>query len=239
MDPRIRNLPIAVWELLAATAISLFFAAVWLTFLCIRYRRKGMLALCFVLVPGCYFLTEGIFVLENKKTVRGAAHFALKNFILDLPPWVIFAAISALILIMILLWRRMLRYGRSHITPMSVKEAVDSLPEGICCFRPWGRIVLVNTAMETLCRTATGRVLINGRDFRAALLSGALAPGCRLADNDGETLLMLPDGSVRSFREQRFDWEGEPLTALLAADVTEAYRKDFLRFILDHFNSKA
>ncbi len=225
MDPAIRNLPIAVWELLALAAICLFFAAVGLTFLCIRYRCKGTLALCLVLVPGCYFLAEGFLILQTKKSARGAAHFALKNFFLNLPPWVLIPAILGLIAIMVLLLRRTLRFGGRNITPGSVKEAVDSLPEGICCFRPWGRIVLANTAMEALCRRATGEILTNGRDFRESLASGQLRPGCRLTDNGGETLLVLPDGSAHSFREQNFDWEGEPLTVLLAANVTEAYRK--------------
>ncbi len=224
-DPRLCALPLAVWELLALAAICLFFATVILLCLCLRYRRRQTLALCLVLLPGSYLLAEGFLVLQDKKSPRGAAHFVLKSFVLDLPPWVLIAEILGLVGIMALLLRRMLRYGRGHITPRSVKEAVDTLPVGICCFRPWGRIVLVNTAMEKLCQGALGGVLINGRDFRDAVTLGPLRPGCRRADLNGEPLLLLSDGTAWSFNEQSFDWEGALLTALLASDVSEAYRK--------------
>lgn len=224
-DPRLQALPLAVWELLALAAICLFFVVACLLWLCVRDRRRGMLAGCLVLLPVSFLLMEGFLGLEDMRTQRGALHAAVKNFFLDLPSWVLICVLPALMLVTALLWRRLLRDRRSSVTPMSVKEAVDSLPLGICCFRPWGRIVLANTAMEALCRAATGRVPVNGEDLRRTIAEGTLLPGCRRADRSGETLLLLPDGTAWSLSEQRFDWEGAPLTALLAADVTEAYRK--------------
>ena len=42
------------------------------------------------------------------------------------------------------------RGERARITPMSVKEAVDSLPSGVCVYLPGGRVILINRAMERL-----------------------------------------------------------------------------------------
>ena len=225
LDPRLRALPLAVWELLALAAICLFFALAALLWLCARDRRRGALAVCLVLLPVSYLLMQCFLGLENAPGTRGAVHRFFHELFLSLPPWTLFAGIPGLIALTALLWRQALRYRRRHLTPMSVKEAVDSLPVGICCFRPWGRTVLVNTAMEALCRAAAGRVPVNGEDLRRTLAEGTLLPGCRRTERGGEALLLLPDGAAWSLSEQHFDWEGAPLTALLAADVTEAYRK--------------
>ena len=225
LDPRLRALPLAVWELLALAAICLFFALAALLWLCARDRRRGAAAACLLLLPASYALMQCFLGLENAPSSRGAVHRFFHECFLRLPPMALIALIAGLSLVTALLWRRALRYRRSHLTPMSVKEAVDSLPVGICCFRPWGRTVLVNTAMETLCRAAAGRTPVNGGDLRRTLAEGTLLPGCRRTSFGGETRLLLPDGAAWSLGEQRFDWEGAPLTALLAADVTEAYRK--------------
>ena len=223
-DPRILALPLAAWELLALVSIALFFAAVGLAFLCVQYRRKA-LWLGLVLLPLCFLLMQGFLGLENTSTDRGAAHDALKNFILDLPPWVLIPAVLGLSLAMVLLWRWLLRARYSRITPASVKEAVDNLPVALCCWLPGGRIVLANTAMEALYRTAAGEVLLSGERLRQVFAEGPLAPGCRLAEAGAAQVLLLPDGSARALSIQSLPWEGDRLTALLASDVTEAWRK--------------
>lgn len=225
MDPRIQALPIGVWLLMAFMAIVLLFTVISLLSLCAQYRRWRSFAACLPLAPICYFLAQAFLVLRTPKDPRGPAYYALRELVLAPPPWVPAAVLLALTLTAALLWRRMLRWTRSHISPMSVKEAVDSLPVGICCFRPWGRVVLVNTAMVALCRAALGEVLINGERFRRALAQGRLQPGCSRDLMNGEQLLLLPDGTVWSISEQSLDWEGQPLTVLTAAEVSEAYQK--------------
>ena len=225
LDPRLSALPLAVWALLALCAICLFFAAVGLVCFSVRLRDRLILALSVVLLPVCYLLMQAFLTLGPLAGERNAAHYAAKGFLLDLPTWVLIPAMLGLILLTILLWRRTLRYWHSHITPMSVKEAVDNLPTGICCYLPGGRIILINTAMEALCRDAVGEILCNGENLHRALTEGGLAPDCRRVDAGEGPILLLPDGSARALSIQSLDWEGGELTALLAADVTEAYGK--------------
>ena len=225
MDPRMQTLPLAAWELLALASICLFFALVGLSCLCVRIRNRRILGMGIVLLPVCYLLMQGFLGLEPMRSKRGAAHEAVKNFLLTLPPWALIAAILILGLVTVLLWLRTLRYWRSHITPMSIKEAVDSLPTGVCCHAPGGRIVLQNRAMEDLSRIAAGEAAVNGEELCRILRGGALAPNCRRDGTAEAPILVLPDGSARALSTQLLDWEGNELTALLAADVTEAYQK--------------
>ena len=224
LDPRLQALPLGVWELLALCAIGLFFAAVGLVCFSARVRDRLILGVSIPLLPVCYLLMQGFLALELMGGKRGAAHAAVKNFLLDLTPWVLIPAILGLILSMVLLWRRILRYWGSHITPMSVKEAVDNLPDGICCHLPGGRIVLINRAMEALAASA-GSAAINGEALCRTLTGGTLAPDCRRVDTGEGPVLLLPDGAAWALSAQKLDWEGGALTAALAADVTEAYQK--------------
>ena len=224
LDPRLSALPIWLWQLLSLFAILLFFAAVVLGFLCLQNRRWGRFALTLPLAAFCYVLMQGFLVLEPLKTRRGPVTHFVKDCLLSVPPWLLIPGMLLLGLGVGLLLRGLLRYEREHVTPLSVKEAVDNLPAGICCFAPGGRIVLINRAMETLGQTAAGQSY-NGEVLCRVLTGGELKPDCRRVDTAEGPLLLLPDGSARALTTQRFAWEGCELTALLAADVTEAYRK--------------
>ncbi len=225
LDPRLQSLPLAAWELMALASICLFFAAVGLVCLCVRVRDRRILAVCPVLLPVCYLLMQGFLSLEPVRSERGAAREFVKNLMLTLPPWVLILTILALGVLTVLLWRRMLRHWRSHITPMSVKEAVDDLPTGLCCYAPGGRIILQNRVMEELARTAAGETAVNGEDLRGILLEGTLAPDCKRDGTAEGPILVLPDGAARALSTQTLAWEGGALTALLASDVTESYQK--------------
>ena len=216
-------IPLSLRLLLGLAAVALFFVAVGLVCLAARHRRKGILIPALGLLPLSYVLMEAFLGLQKDLAERGRLHAAAQRLLRAIPLWALIPAMLGLLALMALLWRRMLRERRDHLTPMSVKEAVDSLPVALCCFLPGGQIVLANTAMERLCQAVTGRPLRSGEVLRRALTEGT--PGCRLADAEGARVLLLPDGEARALSFQELDWEGEALTAILAADVTEAWEK--------------
>lgn len=117
MDSRIQTLPVAVWQLLAFTAIVLLFAVISLLSLYAQYRRWRSFAACLLLVPVCYFLAQAFIVLKLPKSPRGPAYYALRELVLAPPPWVTVAVLLALTLLTALLWRRMLRWTHGHISP--------------------------------------------------------------------------------------------------------------------------
>ena len=223
-NPRFFVLPNWTWQLLGILAILTFYAAVCLGFLCLQKRRWRRFALAATLAVFCYVLLQGFLLLEPGKSQRGAVAYAVRDCLLFVPPWLLIPGMLLLALGIALLLRGLLRCEREHITPLSVKEAVDNLPTGICCFAPGGRIVLINRAMELLGRTAAGETC-NGEILCRNLTEGDLAPDCRRVDTEEGPLLLLPDGSARALSTQKLRWNGGELTALLAADVTEAYQK--------------
>lgn len=169
---------------------------------------------------------QAFFGLENNPATRGALHAAVHGFFLNLPHWVLIPVMTALCLSMVLLLRQVLRDRRCRITAMSVKEAMDNLPVALCCWLPGGRIVLANTAMETLCQAAAGEILYSGVRLYQLLTQEPPAHGCRLAEAGDAKILLLPDGAARALSLQTLTWAGSKLCVLLATDVTEAWGKN-------------
>ncbi len=112
---------------------------------------------------------------------------------------------------------RLRRWSRSHISPMSVKEAFDRLPAGLCYYLPGGLIKLVNTSMDALCQDAVGAPMTDPEGFRRALEAGDLPASLR----GGEApMLRFADGRVYSFAHRLLDTELGPVHELLAMDVS-------------------
>ncbi|MBR0440488.1 MAG: hypothetical protein IJK25_00985 [Firmicutes bacterium] len=99
---------------------------------------------------------------------------------------------------------------------LSVKEAVDDLPTGICSYLENGRVILVNDVMQRISLELCGHTVLDGTELAAA--------AARTAGHDG------PDGRgpVKAMgRVYRFE-EGpvqnrEGMRQLLAVDVTDEY----------------
>lgn len=119
----------------------------------------------------------------------------------------------------------LIRWNRTHITAMSVKEAVDTLPVGICMFEDSGRVLLKNRTMENVSEQLLCESLQNGCIFGEALHKEEQSGGHCLMDTPKKVLWRLLDGRVWSFSEEAFSEQGGILRILTASDVTEEYRK--------------
>lgn len=102
------------------------------------------------------------------------------------------------------------RYDHSHISPVSIKEALDSLPAGVCFYQASGRVLLINKRMDKIARTLTGKAVLQGADYWEEIRK--------------EPIREFPDGSVYQFYRQTVRLCGEDVFEIIAADITEEYR---------------
>ena len=110
------------------------------------------------------------------------------------------------------------RWKSSHVSAMSVKEAFDRLPAGLCCYLPGGLIKLVNTSMDALCREAAGTPLMDPEGFWRDLTEGRFPASLQ----GGETpMLRFADGRVYRFSRRELETELGPVQELLAVDVSD------------------
>lgn len=116
--------------------------------------------------------------------------------------------------------RRRMRYSLSR---ESIKEGSDNLPDGICFFDSQGTVQLINRKMMAIFVMLFGREIQTLDELQRALL----CPPPEVECLDSVILLYkFPDGTVQRFTESVIaDRNGEQITEVTAADVTELYAK--------------
>ncbi len=119
------------------------------------------------------------------------------------PAWTLAPAEVFLAVLLALSCRDIRRYRNEHLTPDSVKQAMDLLPAGIAFAQPDGAVLFRNLVMDRLSVSLTGKLLTDLTAFRTAAGTEPVSLEGRVWQiNDRET----PDS---------------PLSQLTATDITE------------------
>ena len=210
------------WIALFSTVLA--FASFALIALSVRQRNLRLLPLGTVVFLASY-LTMQCLGTCLAALDHGPAMEAMIRWLLTLPLWTVAGALLLLAVAVCAMFCVLYRQGRDQISSMSVKEAADSLPSGLCFYLPGGRIILVNRAMEHLCRQITGDQLTNGEQFWKRLFSDSSQPIKRPPETESAPLFVLADGTAWSFIQSDSLYRGAPIHMLVAADVTELYQK--------------
>ena len=212
------------WTLLGVFALLLFFCAVTLSALAFRFRRGKalggavpLLALSYIVMQCACVRREAI--ASSLDQAAFVDFFTAGDGLFPAALCVILAAGAGL------LWRDLKRSAFRRISPSSIKDALDSLPSGVCFCREDGRVLLVNRTMERLCRRLTGEALVNGGAFYARLGSEALPEGCRRIAVNEQPVIVLPDGAAWSFSRRHLQDPKLAADMLVASDVTELFEK--------------
>lgn len=134
--------------------------------------------------------------------------------------WIVEAGLLVYAVIRYVHMRRRMRYSLSR---ESIKEGSDNLPDGICFFDRHGTVQLINRKMMAIGIMLFGREIQTLDELRGALLCPPPAVECL---DSAISLYQFPDGTVQRFTESVIaDRNGEQITEVTAADVTELYAK--------------
>ena len=106
-----------------------------------------------------------------------------------------------------------LKYSRENVTSLSIKDALDMLPVGLCFANFNGSVALKNLKMDDYCREYTGEELKNIDEFLTEISLAGSPVG-------GQWITELGDRTVM-FTEDDVEIDGEFYTELIASDVTE------------------
>ncbi len=212
------------WFVYGILSTVLFWGAWVLVCFSLRQKRYAFLAGNALMLIVCYLLIQ--LVCTRARPVNCPELLIGLSFrFAGLPK-----AVSALLLLTVfaaegLLFTDFARYEREHITVMSVKEAVDSLPTGVCFYTETGRVLMINKAMESFARQAGCPLDAGGRALCLSVVSGELSPGFERRAEGGRLLITTPDGRALSVREGETVFDGGPLYMLSLTDVSEVYAK--------------
>ena len=125
------------------------------------------------------------------------------------------AALLSLTAVCVFLTMFYVRWEKTHVTVMSVKDGMDMLKAGLCYWKENGQIILCNHKMNPLCLELTGESLLNGSLFYQTVRE--------MGESERIT---MHDGTIRQFRHGMVSFHGEMIHELIATDVTEFCQKN-------------
>lgn len=200
------------------TALERAFFALWSLLLCLAYIvvavlgvRKKRYRFTVAALPTfalAYFAWQVIF--DFALDGRGIESAVAVSRTLCALPWGAWCgALGALTVGACVLAAFYLRYAKTSITPDAIKDYLDRIPCGVCCWLDNGRVLFSNICMNELCVALTDGPLRNGNSFAEAVAGG----------------LKEADGKMWRFACREVVYGGERMHEMIASDVTAEYAK--------------
>lgn len=195
-----------------------------------KVRRKKVISFH---VRSILLLSGVVFIYSMLQCIQEAHSEKLDSILVintvrwfsKLPVILIVVVCVCLTAIEIVLMVNDIKWHKTHITDNSIKEAVDSLPAGVCVYNDRGRVILKNEIMDKLCIDMTGEIILNGINFVKSIEE------YHSRTSMGEkSVNILPDGKVFIFSREEIEISNGKLTILTAFDMTEEYEKTQILF---------
>lgn len=211
------KLPAVVQGLIGLCIVLLLFATVINVILVIKHRYFKYIYIHILIIALLYVMFQCICdICSHMNTIHRFLN-QVEDYFGQVPICIFILLIIGITLLEVFIFRRNRRWEREHVTPASIKEAIDNLPIGICCYEPNGQVMIKNNRMENICLAYTGDSLLNAVLFRYALH----------ADNhhaEDEVVITLDDDKVYSISDHPFLDEEPMLRVMTATDLTEQYQ---------------
>jgi len=131
--------------------------------------------------------------------------------IAQLPLYIIITMYLALTIVAVLQIISCIGFQKTHITSMTVKEATDSLPIGLCIYNAGGYPYIVNHKMNEIAFLISGHALLNGNLFWNRISSNSI--------------MKLSDDRIYRFSKNDYELEAEKFSEIIAEDITNIYAK--------------
>lgn len=205
------DMPIVAKDFVFIWLISIFIVGLYNLFHAIQVKRTKHIVICVIVLIVEYVLIQMISDMLHRDVgmvnvelthTHGRIHFIW---------WILLIGVIMGISIMLAFFFK--HWKTEHITPMSVKDSMDMLHAGICYWEDSGRIILSNRRMDEICLALSGEILLNGQKFYESIESECVS---------------LPDGTIQYFFHDLVEFDDKQVHELVAADITELYKRNEL-----------
>ena len=203
----------------AISAIVLILGAAYIIAAAATMRLSRGYVTCSVVLAAAVFI-----ILQSMADVSLCANeadprFSLSAVILKDVPWIIVALVMVVIFAAeVLCLVEVDRAGRDKLSPGSVKESLDALPDGVCFFSEDGRILLSNRRMQHISSDITGIGILNGEKLWRCIEEKSVK-----TDVSDGLVILTSDSKVWNVRRSEIEAEGNRINEIVALDVTEQY----------------
>ena len=214
--------PYVVQTLISILYFSLIIFSLCTAFLCSHHKHKyvfiiteSMITIFFsILLIGCltYFDIDDISKLDPVST-----------FAVSIPVSIDFLLLSLFTLLNLFITIVLIRNRKNTISKMSIKEAFDDLPCGICFYEASGVTRLVNSKRNDFSIRITGEYLLNGKKFISILTDENIKRNS-LSHQEEEEYIISLDDHVYSFRRREHQLSDKSLYEIIATDITRKHQ---------------
>lgn len=214
--------PYVVQTLISILYFSLIIFSLCIAFLCSHHKHKyvffiteSMITIFFsILLIGCltYFDIDDISKLDP-----------LSTFAVSIPVSIDFLLLSLFTLLNLFITIVLIRNRKNTISKMSIKEAFDDLPCGICFYEASGVTRLVNSKRNDFSIRITGEYLLNGKKFISILTDENIKRNS-LSHQEEEEYIISLDDHVYSFRRREHQLSDKSLYEIIATDITRKHQ---------------
>ena len=214
--------PYVVQTLISILYFSLIIFSLCIAFLCSHHKHKyvfiiteSMITIFFsILLIGCltYFDIDDISKLDPVST-----------FAVSIPVSIDFLLLSLFTLLNLFITIVLIRNRKNTISKMSIKEAFDDLPCGICFYEASGVTRLVNSKRNDFSIRITGEYLLNGKKFISILTDENIKRNS-LSHQEEEEYIISLDDHVYSFRSREHQLSDKSLYEIIATDITRKHQ---------------
>ena len=205
------DMPDVVRGFLFIWLIGIFILGLCNLFHSVQIKQRRHIVISVVLLAIEYFLLQIISDILHRHAEKENIGLSYTLGRIHVTWWI--ALIAGTMVISIMLASFLRHWKEEHITPMSVKDSIDMLDAGLCYWEDGGRIILSNKKMDEICLALSGEMLLNGEKFYNYLMSECIP---------------MPDGTIKYFFHNPVEFEDKQIHELIAADVTELYKKNEL-----------
>ena len=143
-----------------------------------------------------------------------------------IPVWFVLAVLMVLTVCLAAVWTVMERQIRFALTPASLQEGLDFMPDGISFSTQDGIPLLVNRKMQNISYAAFGTGVLDMRRLLQLLEAGETAVGCHVEYKENAVFLHLQDGSIWDIQYREIPIRSSQVQECIAYDITEQYQKN-------------
>ena len=144
----------------------------------------------------------------------------------EIPVWFVLAVLMVLTVCLAAVWTVMERQIRFALTPASLQEGLDFMPDGISFSTQDGIPLLVNRKMQNISYAAFGTGVLDMRRLLQLLEAGETAVGCHVVYKENAVFLHLQDGSIWDIQYREIPIRNSQVQECIAYDITEQYQKN-------------
>ena len=213
------SLPEYCHTFFAISVIALILIGAYIIAAAVTMRLSPVYVTCSVVLTAAVFI-----VLQSMADVSLCANeadprFSFPAVILKDVPWIMVALVIVVIFAAeVLCLVAVNRAGRDKLSPGSVKESLDALPDGVCFFSEDGRILLSNRRMQHISSDITGIGILNGEKLWRCIEEKSVK-----TDVSDGLVILTSDSKVWNVRRGEIEAEGNRINEIVALDVTEQY----------------